>query len=494
MRHVAVLDEGTTSTRAVVFADDGAVVAESSRRLGIHTPAGLKVEQDPVAIVEASADVLREALAAARGAGRDVECVAITNQRTSTTLLDAATGAPVSPTVSWQDGRAAAAVDAIRPAWGARFERATRTNLAACNVALHAAALLEDPRLRRRADEGRLILGTVDTVLLSALAGLHATSASNASAYGAMDFRAHDWWDEWLRLLDLPRAMMPTILADDADFGLTDGDRIGAELPIRCVIADQQSALFGHAGFEVGAAKCTLGTGTFLNFNIGDQIPESLGGLDLRTAWAVGSTSVNCLEGASLVSGSAIEWLTQDMGLLGSPSDVDAACGAATPSGLVVVPALAGLASPTWGAAARGTAFGMSRHTSDADFVEATVTGIAQSVVDLLEAMTAVSGIRPTSLSVDGGLSRSRYLLQMISDLSGVPVARPAGSEYATARGAAWIAGVASGIWADPAEAAAGRTIERRFEPRMRESERSARRAAWKDALGRTIGWRARQF
>ncbi|MBN9106838.1 MAG: hypothetical protein J0I14_17745 [Propionibacteriaceae bacterium] len=222
-------------------------------------------------------------------------------------------------------------------------------------------------------------------------------------------------------------------------------------------------------------------------------MPEGGNGLDLRIGWRTAFGKANCIEGATWVSGPAVEWLIDDMQMLGSAKQLDEVCRTAKPSGLIVVPALAGFASPHWDAAARGTAFGMHRHTSQADFVEATVTGVAHTVVDLLDAISEVSGTTTTTLAVDGGLSQSDYLQQMTADLLGVPVERTQNAGYVTAIGGAWIAGISRGVWASKEDAAASRAIEARFEPTMSDAERSSRRDAWKDAVERSLNWRIRK-
>jgi glycerol kinase len=494
MKHIAVLDEGTTSTRAVLIGQDGSIVFEQQEKVSVFTPSAAKVEQDAKEIIQLSIKVLKAVLDYAKDKNLDVDCVAVTNQRTNTTIMDRATGEPVTPMIGWQDGRCQARVDELSASWGAKVFETTNVNLASASVALHAEWFLNnDPDLRRRAEAGDLILGVADTVVLKALTGEHVTSTSNASATGSNDFRADtQWWPEWLDFLGVPISMYPEIRYDDAGFGVTKGDVLGYELPIAAVMADQQAALFGHAAFGPGSGKCTHGTGSFVDFNIGERVLETSAGLDNRIAWRLASAKANCIEGATWVSGSAIEWLIDDMKMLKQAKDVDAVCRSVTPSGLIVVPVLAGFASPYWDGTARGTAFGLSRHTSDADFVEATVTGVAHTVVDLLTAVMDQTGTPAASLAVDGGLARSDYLQQMTADLLGVPVERTANAGYVTAVGTAWIAGLARGLYSSAEEAAAGRTIEARFEPTMPEAERKARREAWQDAVQRSLKWHDR--
>ena len=491
MKHVAVLDEGTTSTRAVLISAGGRVVAERNYKVDVATPGGNRVEQNPGQIVELSIKALREVLDQAREQSLDVDCVAITNQRTNTTVMDRETGQPLTVMIGWQDGRANDRVEELRQEWAGRFAHTTCVNLAAANVSLHAEHFFADPQLKARAKAGDIVLGAADALVLRALTGRAATSMSNASAYGALDFRNEVWWGEWLDFLGVPSAVLPPILADDADYGVTDADVLGYELPVACVMADQQAALFGHGAFGPGTVKCTHGTGSFIDFNVGEQVPEDNNGLDLRIAWRTSFGKANCIEGATWASGSAVEWLIEDMAMLSDAAQLDAVCRNAKPSGLIVVPALVGFASPYWDAASRGTAFGLHRHTTRADFVEATVAGVAHTVVDLLEAIGEVSGTPIASLAVDGGLARSDYLQQMTADLLGVPVERTSNAGYVTAMGAAWIAGIARGIWSSKEEAAASRSIEAKFTPSMSDAERQARRSGWKDAIERTLHWRS---
>jgi glycerol kinase len=490
-KHIVVLDSGTTSTRAVLFNDRSKVVAESSLKIAVHTPGGSRVEQDPNEIIANSITVLKDVLEQAKSQGLEVDSLVIANQRTATTFMDRATGKPVSVLIGWQDGRAQPRVDALQQEWGKRFARETAVNLAAANVSLHAVELLQDPQMRKRAEAGEIILGTPDTLMLVALAGQHTTSTSNASAYGALEFRKERWWKEWLDFLDVPEAMFPQILPDDADYGATLHDVLGVELPISAVVADQQSALFGHAGFDVGNVKCTHGTGSFVDFNVGTVVPEDSMGLDTRIGWRTSHHAANAIEGMSFVTGAAIEWLIDDMKMVPSASELDAICAASSNDSLIVVPALAGFASPYWDATARGTVFGLSRHTSDTDFVRATVNGVAHSVADLLESIVEISGSPASVLKVDGGLSRSAHLQQFTADLLQVPVERTGDAGVTTARGAAWIGGIARGVWASKEEAAESRTVEARFEPQMAEGKRNALRDAWKDAVQRSLKWKA---
>ena len=494
--HVLVLDEGTTSTRAVLFDQDGQVVDEQRETLEVSTPRRSIVEQDAALIADHSVAVLRAVVERAAEAGRELVALGLTNQRTATVLWDRHTGEPVAPMVSWQDTRTAEAVERLAPRWSESYTRRVGLILAAANVPLHLSALLADPQLRRRAEGGELLAGTPDTWLLWRLTGgpaggRHLTSYSNASSAGGMDLADGGWWEPWLAELGVPLTLLPELRADDDDFGVTDGRLVGAELPIRANIADQQAALFGHGGFDTGSVKCTHGTGSFIDLNIGPEPVVAGAGLDTRWAWRAAGQTRYLLEGSSFATGSAITWLVDGIGVLAGADQLDATC-ARTPesAGVVCVPALAGFTAPHWDPHSRGLLIGLHRGTTSDHVVRATVDGIAHTVADLVLGMAGRSGVSPTVIAADGGLSRSDALLQAQADLTGVPVERAADAQYVTARGAAWLAGIATGVWGSPREAASTKGQGRIFRPRLSEANRTVQREAWYDATRRAIGWR----
>lgn len=494
--HVLVLDEGTTSTRAVLFDQDGTVVDEQQEGLSVSTSETSIVEQDATEIADKSVAVLRAVVARAAAARREIAALGITNQRTTTMLWDRNTGEPVAPVVSWQDTRAAGAVEQLSADWSRAFTQRVGLVLAAACVPLHLAALLEDPELRRRAEAGELLAGTPDSWVLWKLTGgpnggRHLTSYSNGSSTGAMDLAEATWWEPWLDALGVPVSLFPRICADDADYGVTDGALIGAELPIRADLADQHAALFGHGGFTAGSVKCTHGTGSFVNFNIGRNLVVAGNGLDTRCAWHAGGGTRYLIEGNSFTTGSTIDWLVKGIGVLSDARELDATC-ARTPdsSGLVCVPALAGFTSPHWDPRSRGLLIGLHRGTTQDHIVRAAVDGIAHTVADLVLDMAEQSGVMPTMVSADGGLARSEALLQAQADFTGVPVEQAADAEYVTARGAAWMAGTAVGVWQSPEDAAQSKDKGRVFVPELSERARNAQREAWRTATDRAIGWR----
>lgn len=495
--HILVLDEGTTSTRAVLFDADSTVIDQESRRLAVHAPSAAIVEQDANEIVERSVEVLRTVVERARTEGREILALGVTNQRTTTTLWDRRTGEPVAPTISWQDTRALGRVEELSADWARRYTVRTGLQLAPASLPLHLAAMLQDEGLRRRAEAGELLAGTPDTWVIWKLTGgpeggKHVTSFSNAGSTGAFDLLAEDWFGEWLDALDVPRSLFPEVLHDDGDFGTTTEDTIGARIPLRANFADQQSALFGHGGFEAGALKCTHGTGSFIDFNIGPDLVVVDSGLDTRIAWKTERGTRYLYEGASFVTGSAIDWLIDGIRVLRSADDLDEICGSLPgTSGVICVPALAGFTAPHWDQAARGMFLGMHRGVTAEHLVKATVDGIARTTADLVLFMAETSGIAPKVVLADGGLSRSRALLQSQADFTGVPVAVASGAEHVTARGAAWMAGLAVDLWASPAEAmerAEARTRE--YAPQLEPEQLDRARSSWKDATERALGWR----
>lgn len=495
--HIIVLDEGTTSTRAVLFDDRSRVVEEESRRIAVRTPSSEIVEQDPVELAVKSAEVLRAVIERAQEANRDIVALGITNQRTTTILWDKATGEPVAPCISWQDSRAQAAVDALRSSWGTRFTAHTGLQLAPANVPLHLAELLKDDDLRRRADAGELLAGTPDTWVIWNLTGgvdggRHVTSYSNAGSSGAFNLLSSDWYDPWLEHLGVPRCLFPEVLCDDGDFGTTTSGSIGAALVIRSDFADQQSALFGHGGFEAGAVKCTHGTGSFIDFNIGSDLVVIDSGLDTRLAWRTAEETRYVYEGSSFVTGSAIDWLVDGLHILGSAGDLDATYERTEDtSGVICVPALAGFTAPHWDQTARGMILGLHRGVTSDHLVKATVDGIARTAAELVLFMAERSGTATEAVLADGGLSRSRALLQAQADFTGVPVELAAGADHITARGAAWMAGLAVGVWSSRDEVidqVVGGNIS--YHPTLSAEQFDDARASWRDATERALGWR----
>ena len=500
-RHVMVLDEGTTSTRAVLFDDRSRVVASSALPLGITTHPDGRVEQDPVELWAASQSVISDVVDFAANGGLEIAALAIAVQRTTTVLWDAETGHPVAPVINWQDTRAAARVAELSGQWAERAKAASGLVFGTAHLGLHLDALFaKDTGLRDLAARGRLRIGTPETWITWKLTGgtdggVFATSTSCAGSTGILDLGTGRWWQEILDEFGISRASLPQVLPEDADYGTTREDLIGARIPITGVMGDQQAALYGHGGFPTGTVKCTHGTGSFIDFNVGPDPVDAGNGLDCRIAWTTAGSRVHVVEGGSFVTGSGVDWMVDQMGVLPAADQIDTvyAQGRAD-TGLISIPALAGFAAPYWDSTARGMMIGFNRGTSAADVVRATIDGIAHTVVDVIETMACNTGTNPSVVWVDGGLGRSDALLQSQADLLQIPVIRAADAEFVTARGAAWCAGIARGVWADEEAAAATKHEGEKFTPRMSRNERDALRTAWRDAVSRTLGWRRAQL
>ena len=495
--HIIVLDEGTTSTRAVLFDNESKVVDEESRHISINTPSAEIVEQDATEIADGSAEVLRVVIERAQKADREIIALGVTNQRTTTILWDKQTGLPVAPVISWQDTRTQPRVESIRNSWGGRYTAHTGLQLAPAGVPLHVEWLLKDEDLRRRAEAGELLAGTPDTWAIWKLTGgpdggKHLTSYSNAGSTGAFDLLTDTWYDEWLDFLGVPRSLFPEVTFDDGEFGVTAVDAVGAAIPIRSDVADQQSALFGHGGFDAGAVKCTHGTGSFIDFNIGPDLVIIDSGLDTRVAWRTENETRYLYEGSSFVTGSAIDWLVDGLKILSSTSELDATYERTSDtSGVICVPALAGFTAPHWDQTARGAFFGLHRGVTNDHLVKATVDGIARTTAELVLFMAERSGTEPATVLADGGLSRSNALLQAQANFTGAPVERAADAEYITARGAAWMAGLATGVWSNRDQVVEQVKAEAKtYTPELTAQQFEQAQASWRDATERALGWR----
>ncbi|MDR1077885.1 MAG: hypothetical protein LBL55_04385 [Propionibacteriaceae bacterium] len=495
--HILVLDEGTTSTRAVLFDAASRVIDQAALPLDIEAKPDGRTEQDAMELWQKSRQVLSQVAERAVQAGRSIAGLGMAAMRTSTVIWDRATGQPVAPLVSWQDTRCADQADQLRRDWGERAGRTSGLHIGPDNVPLHLSWLLRhDPELRRRAEAGELLAGTPDTWLIWNLTGgvdggLTLTSTSCASSSAGLDRTAGTWWADFFQEIDVPLQLMAQIVPDDAEFGLTRANLIGVATPIRSVIGDQTSALYGQGGFEAGSVKCTHGTGSFIDFNIGPDPIVPGQGLDCRLGWRTGATTAYVLEGGSFVTGSGVEWLIHGLGVLEQAPLIDQTYAQGDPaSGLICVPALAGFSAPHWDSQARGLLIGFGRGTTKADVVRATLNGIAHTITDVLDAMADSAGVAPKLMRLDGGLSRSETLPQLQADLMQIPVERSAQSEFITARGAGWAAGVATGVWDSPQAADATKEAGVTFYPRIDSTQRDALRAAWRDAVGRALGWR----
>ena len=494
-RLVLALDQGTTSSRAILFGADARPVGSDQREIAQSYPVPGHVEHDPEEIWESQLATARGALARAGRAAADVAAIGITNQRETTIVWDRETGAPVAPAIVWQSRVTAPACAALRAAGHEeRFRSVTGLPLDAYFAGPKIAHILDGtPGLRRRAEAGELAAGTVDTWLLWRLTGghVHATDVSNAARTLLMDLRTLGWDAALCELVGVPPVVLPEIRSSSEVFGVTDGALLGAEIPIAGIAGDQQAATFGQACHTPGMAKATLGTGAFLLRNTGERIIPSAHGSLTTVLWQLGpgAEPAYALEGAVFIAGAVVQWLRDGLRAIGSSRDVEALAAEGPPEeGLYLVPAFTGLGGPHWDPDARGLLIGITRGTGLPQIARAAVASIALQVRDVLEAMAGDAGAPLGALRVDGGAAANDALLQLHADLLGVPVERPTVTET-TALGAAFLAGLATGVWGSPAEIAATWRLDRRFLPTMAEDERRRLVAGWHAAVRRSLGW-----
>lgn len=493
MQAVLALDQGTTSSRAILFGRDGGPIASAQQEFRQLFPQPGWVEHDAEEIWRTQRATAFEALSRAGLRASGVAAIGITNQRETTVLWERATGRPVAPAIVWQDRRTAARCDALRQAGHEpRFAERTGLLLDPYFSGTKLAWLLENvPGARARAERGELAFGTIDAWLLWQLTGgaVHATDATNASRTLLFDIRRLDWDDELLSLLGIPRSVLPAVAPSSGVIGTTACEGLPAGIPIAGIAGDQQAALFGQACHRPGMAKNTYGTGCFLLMNTGPRPATSSHRLLSTVAWQKDGRATYALEGSVFVAGAAIQWLRDGLGLIANAAEIGPLAATVPDTGGVhFVPALSGLGAPYWDPQARGTIVGITRGTTRAHLARATLEAIAFQSAELIEAMSADSGIRLTQLRVDGGATASEQLMQMQADLLGVPVVRPRVTET-TALGAAFLAGLATGFWENEARIEALWKADRVFEPALAPDVAHARLREWKRAVERARQW-----
>ncbi len=493
MTFLMALDQGTTSSRAIVFAESGEIVAIAQREFRQYYPQPGWVEHDAEEIWASQRDVACEALATAKLKAADVTVIGITNQRETVVVWDRSTGAPIHRAIVWQDRRTAAVCDRLRadgrePMVHAKTGLLLDPYFSATKIAW---ILDHVDGARAAAAAGKLACGTVDSWLIYRLTGgkLHVTDASNASRTLLMNIHTGSWDDELLACFEVPRAMLPEIRSSSELYGEVATVAELAGRPIAGIAGDQQAALFGQACFQPGTAKNTYGTGCFMLMNTGTQAADSKNKLLTTVAWKVSGQLEYALEGSVFVGGAVVAWLRDGLGIIKSSAEVEVLARSVPDSGGVyLVPAFTGLGAPHWDPYARGAIVGITRGTTAAHIARAAIESIALQVADLTDAMRSDAAKPLTELRVDGGASINDSLLQYQADIMQLPVVRPKVTET-TALGAAYLAGLAIGAWKGRDEIAGHWQVDRRFEPTMSAGEADAIRARWADAVSRSRGW-----
>jgi glycerol kinase len=491
MTYVLALDQGTTSSRAIVFDREGVIRASAQREFRQIFPQPGWVEHDATEIWSTQAGVMHEVLARAGIGPRDIAAIGIANQRETTLVWERSTGRPIAHAIVWQDRRTAPRCDALRAdGHGALFAQKTGLVLDAYFSGTKLAWLLDEiPGVRARAARGELAFGTIDTWLVWQLTAgrVHCTDPSNASRTLLFNIHTGDWDEELLALLDVPRAVLPQIVPSSGVCGMA---RInGVDVPVAGIAGDQQAALFGQGCLSPGMAKNTYGTGCFLLLNTGHQAVASRNHLLTTVAWQRDGITDYALEGSVFIGGAVVQWLRDGLNMIHNAAEVEALASSVPDNGgVVLVPAFAGLGAPHWDAYARGSIFGLTRGTTGGHVARAALEAIAFQSADVLAAMERDAGITLTELRVDGGAAANNLLLQFQADLLGVPVVRPRVLET-TALGAAYLAGLATGYWNSADDIAANRQIGRRFEPAAVRDRIAGMRADWEKAVGRAKAW-----
>ena len=494
MTAVLALDQGTTGSSAVVLDETGTIRGSADREIRQFYPASAHVEHDPEEIFATTVAVGREALTRAGLDSSEVAAIGITNQRETTVVWERATGRPIHPAVVWQSRASAAICERLRSDGHEKLVR-ERTGLVidAYFSGTKVRWILDQVAgAQKRAEAGELVCGTIDSWLIWKLTGgrTHVTDVSNASRTLVFDIHRGVWDDDLLGLLSIPRSMLATPVRSSGIVAEADAQHFGRALPIAGVAGDQQAALFGQTCFAAGEAKNTYGTGCFLLVNTADRAALASGGLLTTIAWDTGDGIRYALEGSAFITGAAVQWLRDGLGIIATAAETESlAAGLAGNDNVYLVPAFTGLGAPHWDMYARGLLIGIERGTTRAHIVRATLESIAYQTRDLLEAMRA-AGQPIEVLRVDGGGTANGFLMQFQADVAGIPV-EVAATQETTALGAAFLAGLATGVWKSPDDLRRRRAVAARYEPRMSADERESLYAGWQRAVDRSRGWAA---
>ena len=491
MTYVLALDQGTTSSRAIVFDQAGAIAAVAQKEFPQIFPKPGWVEHDPRDIWSTQAGVAAEVLQKAAIRASDIAAIGITNQRETTVVWNRATGQPICNAIVWQDRRTANICDRLK---AKKLDRLIRRKTGLVIDAYFSATkvqwiLANVPGARASAARGELAFGTVDSWLVWNLTGgkVHVTDATNASRTMLYDIAQGEWDDELLKIFGVPRSMLPEVRSSSEVYGHT--TLLGGSIPIAGIAGDQQAALVGQVCTKPGMVKNTYGTGCFMLMNTGTRPIASKNNLLTTVAWRIGSRTEYALEGSIFIAGAVVQWLRDGLEIIRAAPDVEAlAASVRDTGGVYFVPAFAGLGAPHWDQYARGTLVGLTRGTTKAHIARAALDSIALQVMDVLKAMEADAKIKLKELRVDGGASANDLLMQLQADLLGVPVVRPKVSET-TALGAAYLAGLAVGYWKSQTDIARQWQADKRFTPKIKPAERKRVASGWEKALARAKGW-----
>ena len=519
MDYILVIDEGTTGVRSLVFDRETNIISQAYTEIPQIYPQSGWTEQDPEVIWERSIKVVKESLEKGNLTSENIKAIGITNQRSTSLLWDKKTGKPVYNAITWQDTRAAELCRKMDKTLKMRFLRglgsvakslsgvvkpirtsklgkllitvSTLSFNPATSLAHIGWVLTNVEGVKERAERGELLAGTIDTWLIWKLTGgkVHATDFSNASATNMFDTFKLQWSSLFLDLFGIPESILPEVRESSGDFGATDSEIFGSPVPITGVCADQQSALFAETCFNPGDIKCTHGTGTFIDMNVGGEPVASLHKLVPLIAWSLNGEVTYMLEGYLATTGCAIQWLCDGLHIITEPSETDAMAGSVEDTGgIYVVPAFQGLTSPYWDPLARGIVIGLTRGTQKEHVVRAMLEAIVYRCKDVMMAMEEDSGVEITEIKADGNASQNNFLLQFMADLLDVEIERPQLLE-ATALGAAYFAGLNVGYWKSKEDIVNYRKVDKTFQPKMEKPERERRYAKWKEAVKRSFAW-----
>ena len=489
MSYLLSLDQGTTSSRAIIFDEHGKVYASAQRETQIKTPHSGWVEQDAMEIWTTQITVVQQAIASARLLAKDIKALGLTNQRETTVVWDKRTGKPLAPAIVWQDRRATDWCNQlVQNNLSEKIHKKTGLRIDPYFSAGKLVWLLENVQgLRALAEQNHVAFGTVDSWLIWNLTqgSEHVIEASNASRTMLMDLKTQQWDAELIELFNIPASVLPKIIQSDCYIANTATGLLGAEIPICGVLGDQQSALFGQSCFEAGTAKNTYGTGCFMLFNTGTDIQYSKNKLLTTLAWRCQDQSHYALEGSVFMAGAIVQWLRDGLGIIKNSAEVEKlACQVDTTDGVVLVPAFTGLGAPHWDSEARALLCGMSRGTNKSHIARAALESIAFQVSDVLTAMQSDIAQPLKQLRVDGGASQNDMLMQFQEDILNVPVLRPKLLE-STAWGAAALAGLKAGVFNNLSEISESWQLDRAFEPKMSADQRQYHLSLWNGALQR---------